>query len=89
MPRSVPIVLLNTSLQGCVDPADSKMEKIRKTTPIPRISQTRGNRSRTLTTEIITIEIRRTYNCRIASELSYLVLIYAMDLPLAVSTSSL
>ena len=35
MSQTLPTVLLNPSLQGCVDPEDSKMEQSRKISPIP------------------------------------------------------
>ena len=44
-PRTVPLVLLDPDLKGYVDPADSKMEKFRKTFPIPQISQLGGSRT--------------------------------------------
>ena len=53
-PRTVPLVLLDPDLKGYVDPADSKMEKFRKTFPIPQISQLRRNGVRTWTTDIWT-----------------------------------
>ena len=45
-PRTVALVLLKPDLQGCFDPADSKMEELWKTFPITRISQLRGTRKR-------------------------------------------
>ena len=54
-PWIVPLALRNTSLQGSVDTADSKMEELLKTPPIPQIAPLRG--ARTLNKDIYTIEI--------------------------------
>ena len=44
---TIPLVLLKPDLQGCVDPEDSNMEELRKTSPILRILRLRGSKTRT------------------------------------------
>ena len=55
---SVPLVLLKPALQGCVHPADYKMEEFRKTLPILQIAGLREDMKRT--TDRKTIERNRT-----------------------------
>ena len=57
---SIPLILLKPSLQGSVDPAGYKMEELRKTFPIRRISLFRRHVSRIQTMGVWSIERCRT-----------------------------